>query len=177
MGRNNLILITAATVFIIFSLSLYSRPSYYVNSDHTINIELEHDTRKTVKQKVHEKPRLKAKPKLKQILYWNELYGSKNYGFCCGRGPYKRNKCANDACFTSKERTEDLSVFDAIVFHGRNLNKNDLPAIRLLLPYFLITHNIYSISDILISTTYFLFKNHQPTLAISTYQTGTDIST
>ena len=27
------------------------------------------------------------KPKLKRILYWNEFYGSKKYGFCCGRGP------------------------------------------------------------------------------------------
>ena len=55
------------------------------------------------------------------------MYGSKNYGFCCGRGPYKKYKCAHDACYTSKDRTVDLSTFDAIVFHGRNLNKNDVP--------------------------------------------------
>ena len=25
---------------------------------------------------------------MKYILYWNEAYGSKEYGFCCGRGWY-----------------------------------------------------------------------------------------
>ena len=136
MGRNNLVLCTAVSLFLIFSLSLYSRPAYVNNDgaqtkDRTGETkEPEHDRQKIVKQKIYKKSRIKSKPKLKHILYWNELYGSKNYGFCCGRGPYKRNKCANDACFTSKDRPEDLSIFDAIVFHGRNLNKYDLPRTR-----------------------------------------------
>ena len=30
------------------------------------------------------------KGKLRYILYWNDFYGSKNFGFCCGRSPYKK---------------------------------------------------------------------------------------
>ena len=90
----------------------------------------EEDLQENKKLKSNEKQKSKSKPQLKRILYWNELYGSKNYGFCCGRGPYKKYKCAHDACYTSKDRTDDLSTFDAIVFHGRNLNKNDLPTKR-----------------------------------------------
>ena len=26
--------------------------------------------------------------KMKYILYWNEAYGSKEYGFCCGQGMF-----------------------------------------------------------------------------------------
>jgi len=58
------------------------------------------------------------------------MYGSKNYGFCCGRGPYRKYKCPYNACHTSKDRTQNLSSFDAIVFHGRNLDKDDLPPKR-----------------------------------------------
>ena len=28
----------------------------------------------------------KENQNLKRILYWNDFYGSKNFGFCCGRG-------------------------------------------------------------------------------------------
>merc|ERR1711923_194134 len=68
--------------------------------------------------------------KLKRILYWNDYYGSKNFGFCCGRGPYLKNNCHNSHCYTSKDRREDLKTFDAIVFHGRSLNHNDIPGTR-----------------------------------------------
>jgi hypothetical protein len=88
------------------------------------------DLQENKKLKSNEKQKSKSKPELKHILYWNEMYGSKNYGFCCGRGPYKKYKCAHDACYTSKDRTDDLSTFDAIVFHGRNLDKDDLPTKR-----------------------------------------------
>ena len=30
--------------------------------------------------------------KTKSILYWNEAYGSTEYGFCCGQEPYERFK-------------------------------------------------------------------------------------
>ena len=72
----------------------------------------------------------KVSQKLKRILYWNDYYGSKNFGFCCGRGPYIKHKCPTSLCYTSKDRREDLKSFDAIVFHGRSLNPRDLPAER-----------------------------------------------
>ena len=67
---------------------------------------------------------------IKRILYWNDYYGSKNFGFCCGRGPYIKHKCPTSLCYTSKDRSQDLKTFDAIVFHGRSLNPQDLPAVR-----------------------------------------------
>ena len=33
----------------------------------------------------------------KSILYWNEAYGSTEYGFCCGQEPYERFKVTRDA--------------------------------------------------------------------------------
>ena len=72
----------------------------------------------------------KVSPKLKRILYWNDYYGSKNFGFCCGRGPYIKHKCPTSLCYTSKDRWQDLKSFDAIVFHGRSLNPQDLPTVR-----------------------------------------------
>jgi hypothetical protein len=27
-------------------------------------------------------------PNLKYILYWNEAYGTSDYGFCCGQDPF-----------------------------------------------------------------------------------------
>ena len=72
----------------------------------------------------------KLSQKLKRILYWNDYYGSKNFGFCCGRGPYIKHKCPTSLCYTSKDRWQDLESFDAIVFHGRSLNPQDLPAVR-----------------------------------------------
>ena len=101
MFRNkiwNILVVIGVSTFIVLSILLYTKPVYVVQYS-----------------------------ELKRILYWNEKYGSKNE-FCCGRGPYKKYKCANDACHTSKDRTNDLSTFDAIQlqFHGRNLNTNDL---------------------------------------------------
>ena len=67
---------------------------------------------------------------LKRILYWNDFYGSKNFGFCCGRGPYFKHHCQCTACHTSKDRNTNISSYDAIVFHGREIIKKDLPKIR-----------------------------------------------
>ena len=87
------------------------------------------------KRKPTKSASLKLKPKnvtkkLKRILYWNDYYGSRNFGFCCGRNPYLKYYCENTNCYTSKDRTGDLSSFDAIVFHGRSLNINDIPKKR-----------------------------------------------
>ena len=65
--------------------------------------------------------------KLKRVLYWN---ASKNFRFCCGRGPYKKHECPSSLCHISIGRHENLETFDAIIFHGRFLNPQDIPAIR-----------------------------------------------
>ena len=39
--------------------------------------------------------------------------------------------CSTDSCYTSKDREEQLSTFDAVVFHERSLDKDDLPEQRL----------------------------------------------
>ena len=70
----------------------------------------------------------KHKPKkLKRILYWN---ASKNFRFCCGRGPYKKHKCPTSLCHISTDKYENLENFDAIIFHGRYLDPQDIPAVR-----------------------------------------------
>jgi hypothetical protein len=38
------------------------------------------------------------KEKPKRILYWNDFYGSRNFGFCCGSRPYKVNGCRSTNC-------------------------------------------------------------------------------
>ena len=90
-------------------------------------VQLTTDERRKVDKS---KPLIRSGSKLKRILYWNDYYGSKNFGFCCGRGPYLKNNCPNSHCYTSKDRREDLETFDAIVFHGRSLNYNDIPGTR-----------------------------------------------
>lgn len=65
--------------------------------------------------------------KLKRILYWN---ASKKFGFCCGRVPYKKHECLSSLCHISVGRQENLETFDAIIFNGRFLDPQDIPAIR-----------------------------------------------
>ncbi|XP_023326749.1 alpha-(1,3)-fucosyltransferase C [Eurytemora carolleeae] len=66
----------------------------------------------------------------KRILFWNDFYGSRNYGFCCGRNPFRKAKCPVWNCQTTKFRNESLETIDAIVFHQRKLKTDDLPAKR-----------------------------------------------
>ena len=68
----------------------------------------------------------------KFILYWNEAYGSTEYGFCCGQEPYERFHCKSRNCYVTNDRKYLPSVdqYDVILFHQRSLNKNDLPAKR-----------------------------------------------
>ncbi len=68
----------------------------------------------------------------KYILYWNEAYGSKEYGFCCGAKPYQDFGCKFRNCHVTNNRSllPSIDQFDAILFHQRSLDKNDLPAKR-----------------------------------------------
>ena len=70
--------------------------------------------------------------KLKTILYWNEAYGSTEYGFCCGQNPYFDFECPVKNCYVTNNRSFLPSVdqFDAILFHQRSLHKDDLPIKR-----------------------------------------------
>ena len=63
--------------------------------------------------------------KLKTILYWNEAYGSTEYGFCCGQNPYFEFECPVKNCYVTNNRSFLSSVdqFDAILFHQRSLHK------------------------------------------------------
>ena len=74
----------------------------------------------------------KETEKLKTILYWNEAYGSTEYGFCCGQNPYFEFECPVKNCYVTNNRSFLPSVdqFDAILFHQRSLNKDDLPVKR-----------------------------------------------
>ena len=67
--------------------------------------------------------------KLKTILYWNEAYGSTEYGFCCGQKPYYEFECPIQNCFVTNNRTHLKSIdeYDAILFHQRSLREDDLP--------------------------------------------------
>ena len=68
----------------------------------------------------------------KYILYWNDAYGSTQYGFCCGQTPFTQQKCPVSNCHSTDNRSllASVDMFDAIVFHQRSLNANDLPEKR-----------------------------------------------
>jgi len=83
---------------------------------------------KAEKKKKDKAPKKKIKPK--RILFWNDFYGSKNFGFCCGSNPFKKAGCLVHNCQTTKSRNESLADIDAVVFHQRTIDKGDLPAHR-----------------------------------------------
>ncbi|XP_045620419.2 alpha-(1,3)-fucosyltransferase C [Procambarus clarkii] len=69
-------------------------------------------------------------PPLKKILFWNDFYGDKTFGFGFGREPFLRAKCAVNTCITTANRTMfPLADIDAIVWHARSGDKS-FPAKR-----------------------------------------------
>ena len=129
-----IVIVVLVTVLSYFSLT---RDEASINSNEVVqdklddNHERKDDSSVSSNRDHIQHKRKKHKPrKVKRILYWNDYYGSRNFGFCCGRGPYIKNQCSNTDCSTSKDRSEDLESFDAIVFHGRSLNYKDIPARR-----------------------------------------------
>lgn len=48
---------------------------------------------------------IKSDQTLKTILYWNEAYGSTQYGFCCGQDPYREFQCPYTNCYVTDNRT------------------------------------------------------------------------
>ena len=92
--------------------------------------QMKEERKKFLKKIVGEKGNpVKEAAKTKHILYWNSAYGSRQYGFCCGRDPFLSHGCPINDCTATDNRSAlmDVAAFDAILFHLRNLNENDLP--------------------------------------------------
>jgi len=69
---------------------------------------------------------------IKYILFWNEAYGSKEYDLGFGRQPFYDNKCPETRCLATDNRSMfPVEKFDAIFFHQRSLDFNDIPEKRL----------------------------------------------
>ena len=70
--------------------------------------------------------------KLKTILMWNLAYGTKEYGIGFGRDTFYRHKCPETRCYSTSNRTylKDVGDFDAILFHQRSFDFEDLPETR-----------------------------------------------
>ncbi|GAB6020694.1 hypothetical protein CHUAL_003363 [Chamberlinius hualienensis] len=72
--------------------------------------------------------------KTKRILYWTPFYSSTDYYFGFGQQPFL-NKCKQSAGFTKVqcETTSNRSLLnssDAVIFHIRDLNYDDIPKWR-----------------------------------------------
>ena len=69
---------------------------------------------------------------LKNILFWNDAYGSRVYDVGFGREHFYNNKCPETRCFTTSNRSYLSSVddFDAIVIHQRGIEFDDMPKKR-----------------------------------------------
>jgi hypothetical protein len=93
---------------------------------------------------------LKERP-MKTILFWNEAYGSKDYGnikiiviemimfilniaigIGFGQQGFQKLNCPITDCYTTDNRfmLNEMAEFDAIVFHLRTFNIEDLPSTR-----------------------------------------------
>ena len=67
---------------------------------------------------------------MKTILFWNEAYGSKNYGVCCGNEPFQECKVKNCYFTDDKNYLDSVDKYDLIQFHQRSTYSNDLPKKR-----------------------------------------------
>ena len=73
-----------------------------------------------------------SQDKLKTILMWNLAYGTKEYGIGFGREPFYKYKCPDTRCYSTSNRTylKNIEDFDAILFHQRSFDFDDLPMKR-----------------------------------------------
>lgn len=68
----------------------------------------------------------------KKILYWNSfksLHAEQEYGMGIGPDGFRLAGCPVWQCETSQNRS-NLLEYDAVLFHSRNWNGNDLPHLR-----------------------------------------------
>ncbi|KAL2732422.1 hypothetical protein V1477_014663 [Vespula maculifrons] len=69
--------------------------------------------------------RLKDHKMFKKILFWNGMFGNKNFYF--GDGDIFKN-CRVNKCYATYDRFyTNVENFDAILFHGVELERQDLP--------------------------------------------------
>ena len=70
------------------------------------------------------------------MLYWNDAYGSREFGFCCGREPLERYQCPHQDCVftTNRSLLPAITDWDAVWFASRSLpswpGSGDLPGNR-----------------------------------------------
>ncbi|KAK4328604.1 hypothetical protein Pmani_001080 [Petrolisthes manimaculis] len=64
-------------------------------------------------------------PPLKKILFWNDAYSNKHFGFGYGREPFLRAKCPVNTCYTTSNRSLfPLNEIDAVVWHWRSSDRS-----------------------------------------------------
>ncbi|KAK3879316.1 hypothetical protein Pcinc_016101 [Petrolisthes cinctipes] len=64
-------------------------------------------------------------PPLKKILFWNDAYSKKHFGFGYGREPFLRAKCPVNTCYTTSNRSLfPLNEIDAVVWHWRSQDRS-----------------------------------------------------
>ncbi|KAK8732030.1 hypothetical protein OTU49_007146 [Cherax quadricarinatus] len=69
-------------------------------------------------------------PPLKKILFWNDAYSNKHFGFGFGREPFLRAGCRVNTCMTTGDRSKfPLMEIDAVIWHFRAKDKS-LPKLR-----------------------------------------------
>ncbi|XP_008554692.1 alpha-(1,3)-fucosyltransferase C isoform X1 [Microplitis demolitor] len=69
--------------------------------------------------------------KVKTILYWNKMYAEKHTDFMFGVGDIFKN-CPVPHCYATPDRKlfNFITDYDAILFHGIEMQLNDLPTYR-----------------------------------------------
>lgn len=73
----------------------------------------------------------KKKKGLKTILVWNNGYGQKRMGFDEGQESFLLHKCEVNTCYITADRSYlPVNSFDAVIFHLRPTDPQDLPKMR-----------------------------------------------
>lgn len=79
----------------------------------------------------HKNSSIEPNDHVKTILYWNKMYAEGETHFLFGKGDVFEG-CPVPHCFATTQRDfhESVSEFDAVLFHGIEVELNDLPAER-----------------------------------------------
>ncbi len=72
------------------------------------------------------------KERWKNILFWNDAYGTRRYDIGFGNEPFYEYRCPETRCYATANRSYLKSVadFDAVVIHQRGIERNDMPKKR-----------------------------------------------
>lgn len=69
-----------------------------------------------------------GKNEIKTILFWNTFFGDKNFYF--GEGDIFHNCPVNNCKITNDRNHLNVEEFDAILFHGNEMDEGDIPTKR-----------------------------------------------